>query len=54
VSDGQAWPAEAADGQQPTAVGTNTTDEESWRIVGEGSGTDTALTCGFPLILPGL
>jgi hypothetical protein len=24
---------EAADGQQSTAVGTDTTDEESWRIV---------------------
>jgi hypothetical protein len=32
--EGQAWRVGAADGQQPSAVGTNTTVEESWRIIG--------------------
>jgi hypothetical protein len=40
-SDGQAWRAGAADGQQPTAVRTDRAVEESWQIV-EGFGAYTA------------
>jgi hypothetical protein len=50
--EGQACRAEAADGQQSTAVGINTAGEESWRIIGGSGPMHLFSPAGFHRSLP--
>ena len=50
--EGQACQAEAADGQQSTAVGINTAAEESWRIIGGSRPMHLFSPAGFHRSLP--
>jgi hypothetical protein len=61
-SERQAWCVGAADGQQPTAVGTSTTVAELWQIVGAlgrcclgylRPSDDPSRSLNHPLFMPG-